>query len=299
MGSRREIGNADVQNAPSTVPLVSIVNNPRNRRPYDEDEVERLAASIAEVGLLQPIGVMRYEVYLSHFPEDEQQIGTHDWVALYGNNRLHACRLVRDRGLAEMLDVPVVVADRLGREGKIRAAVLVENIQRSSLPPLAEAEEVAELVAEVGNQREAARRLGVTQGFVSQRMKLLKLAPDLRAAVDAGTLKIEDARSLASLPVTKQAQAWEALRVQKEASANGSDDYAVITPSKQPPKQPSKTSGDYGVITPSKQITTSPATTPSKITLGTPEEIADQLHQHLSSESFTQLVNVMLERIEH
>lgn len=298
MGRRRDIGKAEIQTAPSSVPLASIANNPRNRRPYNQNEIDELAASIAEVGLLQPIGVMRYEVYLNHYPEDEEKIGTHDWVALYGNNRLHACRQVRDQGLAELVDVPVTVADRLGREGKIRAAVLIENIQRSSLPPLAEAEEVAELVVEVGSQREAARRLGVTQGFISQRMKLLKLVPDLREAVNAGALKIEDARSLAGLPAAQQPQAWETLAAQREASTNGSGDYGVITPPTSTPKRPSKASGDYGVITPPKQ-SKEPAERPSKITLGTPEDIADQLRLYLTPDEFAQLVDLLLEQAEH
>lgn len=300
MGRRRDVVIDETQNASRTVPVVSIANDPQNKRDSSEAYLRGLADSIDEVGLLQPIGVMRYEVYLTHFPQFEEQVGTHDWVALFGNDRLRACRLT------DLAEVPVTVMDRLGREGKIRTAVLIENIQRSEYPPLAEAEALKELAVELGSQGEVAKRLGVSPGFVSQRLKLLKLVPELRAAVAAGALRIEDARKLAGVAVSKQPAAWRELEAERKAAGQRPDLYAVNTgdgassKAKSPRSQnPSPAAPKNKTAGQERDLYAVNTSDPVTITLDDPQSIANQLQEHLTADAFSELVGVLLERVEH
>ncbi|MET0235694.1 MAG: ParB/RepB/Spo0J family partition protein [Kibdelosporangium sp.] len=299
---RRRISGEDTATKPSAVPVSSIVANPRNKilgrhdSDYTDEALAELKASILEVGMLQSIGVMRYEVYLQHYPEYEEEVGTHDWVAVVGNRRLRAAQL------AGLDTVPVQVLDHLGRQdGQLDDAVLIENIQREGYVPMREASALQLLVDRYGSQREVAKRIGKTQGYISQRIKLLKLDPDLQAAVAKGKLPVEDARSLAGLPAGEQAGAWERLKARREqASSADPGDYGVIPAgqkpavSSPPTKRQSKVSpatGDYGVI-PAGQEPAAPV-----ITLGTPEEIASQLREHLNGEQIEKLTTLLMEHV--
>uniref|UniRef100_UPI003F4966F2 ParB/RepB/Spo0J family partition protein n=1 Tax=Saccharothrix espanaensis TaxID=103731 RepID=UPI003F4966F2 len=286
------------------VPVSAVAHNPGNRREsYDTDDVRALAASIAEVGLLHPIGVVRYEIYLNHHPEHEEAIGTHDWVALYGNQRLAAARL------AGIEHVPALVVDRLAREGKLLDAVAIENLQRSQLPPMREAEELADLVQRHGSQRVVAARLGVSQGFVSQRLKLLKLGPELRAALAAGTLRVEDARSLAGMPVADQVAAWNALTSERASPG----DYAVISPEEDrhadrqatspPPRatpRPPATTHRTDATTAGAQATPPGPAADAGIPIphGTVPEIGEYLTGILSRDQITELVDFLTGRTD-
>ncbi|MCG8919417.1 ParB/RepB/Spo0J family partition protein [Actinokineospora sp. PR83] len=217
MGRRRHVeGSALTGSAstPATVPVTSIAHNPRNPRD-DYDDVQELANSIGLVGVLQPLGVVRYETFLSHFPEHEHEVGTHDWVVMQGNRRLAAARKA---GLDE---VPVHVVDRLGREDQLDESVLIENIHRQDLPPLREAHALQLLKDRHGTQSAVARRIGKTDAFVSQRLSLLKLTAELQQEVRAGRLRIEDARSISRLKPEQQAEAWRDLQAAAAAPTAG------------------------------------------------------------------------------
>jgi ParB family transcriptional regulator, chromosome partitioning protein len=298
---RRRITGEDTATKPSSVPILSIVPNPRNRvlgrdeRDYSKEALAELTASIEAVGILQSIGVMRYEVYLQHYPEHEEEIGTHDWVALVGNRRLKAAQF------AGLDTVPVHVLDHLGREGQLDDAVLIENIQRLNYAPMREAAALQELLNRHGTQHEVAKRIGKTQGYVSQRLKLLKLAPELQAAVAHGSLRVEDARSLAGLPVTDQAAAWDRLKTRREQADDDQADYGVITAgrkvkesgSTKPPSKASKPAKtDYDVIPAGQAV---PVPTAPVITLGPPEQIVEQLREHLSSEDIEKLTTLLMD----
>lgn len=182
----------------TTVPTERIAHNPRNPRD-DYDDVAELADSIEQVGVLQPLGVVSAEVFLTHYPQHEQTLAGRTWVAVHGNRRLAAARRL---GLAE---VPVHVLDVLGGDDpQLDEAALVENIHRAALPPMREAAALDLLVQRHGSQRKAAARIGKTQGFVSQRIALLRLLEPLREAVTDRTLTVEVARAIAALPVEEQ-----------------------------------------------------------------------------------------------
>jgi ParB family chromosome partitioning protein len=282
-----------------TAPVSSIAHNPRNRRKedaYENHKVESLAASMTEVGVLQPLAVCRYEVFLTHYPQYEEAVGQRDWVVLLGNRRLAAATL------AGITEVPVHIVDKLGREDRFDDAVLIENIHRERLPPLEEAEAIEELVEKYGTQAAVAKRLGLSQPQVSQRLKLLKLAPALKVGLDQGDLTVEDARNLARLKVGEQEKAWARLK-QRRAAESEDGDYAVISPG-QKPKKPPKSSTKPDTAT-SDQATTAPPVEPETQPQGGPfrgvplEEIAEQLVSHLDPPDLNKLIELLMEHAGH
>lgn len=231
MGSRRRVTGDEASGvtAPSSVPVSSIAHNPRNLRDESEyEDVDDYAASMAEAGVVTPIGVVRYEVYLTHYPEDEEKIGSADWVALNGNMRLAAARK------AGLTEVPVHVLDRLGRDNQFDEVVLIENIHRRRLAPLREAQGLQQLVDRHGSQHKVAKRIGMTQPWVSQRLSLLKLPEVIQQALAKGKVTVEAAREIAALPAD-----------QREMIAAGGPPFAA----------PPKDATDNGVISPVKSNT--------------------------------------------
>lgn len=95
-------------------------------------------------------------------------------------------------------------------KGEILWAATSENIDRRDFDVLEEAKAVELMVSEFGSADVAAKKLGRSKGWVSQRRALLKLAPELQAALRAGDLAVRQARSLARVPLEEQVAAWEA-----------------------------------------------------------------------------------------
>lgn len=177
--------------------------NPANPRTEMGDLTE-LAESLRARGQLQPITVISRKVFVQIKSEHADDIDPEArWVVLYGNRRLAAAKLA---GL-ETLKIDVAATPESAMV--IRASALVENIHRKNLEPLEEASEVETLVAEVGSAAEAARQLGLSTAWVSQRRALLSLTPPLKAALKSGDLKVKEARSLGRLPEKEQMAAWE------------------------------------------------------------------------------------------
>lgn len=181
---------------PESLKISELADNPDN--PRDQlRRLEELARTIEEVGVLQRLVVIPRDVWLSarpHHdkPEDQGGIGEKPYVILIGHRRRHASEMA---GLEE---VPVDVRDNVAEQSRRNA--LIENLQRDDLTVMEEARELDKMMREDNlSQRAAASALGKSQGWVSQRVTLLKLVPALQLAVDAGELKIEDAREVARL----------------------------------------------------------------------------------------------------
>ncbi|MGQ0576002.1 MAG: ParB/RepB/Spo0J family partition protein [Pseudonocardia sp.] len=83
--------------------------------------------------------------------------------------------------------------------------MLVENGQRRDLPPWLEAEAMEEALRAAGiSQAELARRIGKSGAYVTQRLALLRLVPELRSLLEAGELTVEQARQLGDLSSGEQ-----------------------------------------------------------------------------------------------
>ncbi|WP_255592175.1 ParB/RepB/Spo0J family partition protein [Thermosulfurimonas sp. F29] len=157
----------------------AIVPSPfQPRRKFSEEELARLADSIREKGVLQPLLVR------------EIAPGTYELVA--GERRLRAAKMA---GLSE---VPVLVK-ALSDEEALSVA-LIENLQREDLNPLEEAEGYRRLMEEFGfTQEEIARRVGKDRSTVANALRLLRLPEEIREDLWEGRLSAGHARALLAL----------------------------------------------------------------------------------------------------
>jgi ParB family transcriptional regulator, chromosome partitioning protein len=168
------------QNAVRFVSIDDVAVNPRQPRTrFDDHELDELARSIAESGVLQPILVRRAEG------------GRYELIA--GERRLRACR---QAGLRE---VPALVRETTDQESLMLA--IVENVQRADLDPLEEAHAYQSLIDEFGlTQEEVARRVGKSRPAVTNSLRLLQLPTDAQEEIAAGRLSAGHARALLSVP---------------------------------------------------------------------------------------------------
>ncbi|MGH8914335.1 MAG: ParB/RepB/Spo0J family partition protein [Acidimicrobiia bacterium] len=153
-------------------------DQPRTR--FDDESLEELAASMKEVGVLQPIVVT----------EDES-----GYVLIAGERRWRAAKRA---GLGE---IPAVVREATGRSTLVEA--LVENVQRQDLTPLEEARAYQALLENYGmTQDQVAGRVGKSRPAISNTLRLLQLPPAVQEMVDSGDLSAGHARALVGLSDT-------------------------------------------------------------------------------------------------
>ena len=165
------------------------------RTNFNLDALQELADSIKAQGVVQPIVVRP----LSATP------GQYELVA--GERRWRAAQL------AELHEIPALVRDISDQEAM--AVALIENIQRQELNPIEEAKALVRLVEEFGlTHQEAADAVGRSRVSVSNLLRLLTLATDVRHMVEDGQLEMGHARAILGLESTKQLQA--ALEVAKK-----------------------------------------------------------------------------------
>lgn len=169
------------------VALNAIQANPRQPRTvFDDDELEGLAASIKEVGLLQPIVVRPL----------------HDgrWELVAGERRLRAARRA---GLAT-----IAVIVRETDDADLLKEALIENIHRVQLNPLEEAAAYGQLLDDFGvTQEELAKRLGKGRPTITNALRLLSLPPSIQRRVAAGVLSAGHAKALLGLATASDQEA--------------------------------------------------------------------------------------------
>lgn len=183
--------------------LEELAGNPDNGR-EDLGDLDELAESLRVRGQLQAITVISRSEFLKIKPQHTDRIGEEArFVVLYGHRRLEAAR----RAGLDVLKIDV--AESPANAAELRASALVENIHRKNLAPLEEAREVAALVDDFGSQAEAARQIGYSTAWVSQRLALLNLVPELKEKLRSGELKVKEARSLGARVPEDQMPAWE------------------------------------------------------------------------------------------
>ena len=178
------------------VPVGSIAPNPRQPRgTFDLEDLEDLAASIREHGVLQPLVVTQ---------AGDQ--GSYNLIA--GERRWRAAML------AGLEQVPVIVKETSSR-GMLELA-LVENLQRADLNPLEEATAYRALVDDFGmKQDEVADRVGKSRQAVANSLRLLRLPPPILDALASGSISEGHARALLQVPEA-EAQLLLAQRIASE-----------------------------------------------------------------------------------
>ncbi|MFB6814472.1 ParB/RepB/Spo0J family partition protein [Streptomyces sp. NPDC056347] len=166
---------------PVKLPVSAISLNPDNPR-SELGDLTDLGASLRDHGQKTAISIMGRYAYLEGNPgrEGDLEPGTR-YVVIDGNSRLAAAR---DAGLAE---IRVMLDDDLGgNPDEILESALVANIHRQDLDHLDEAKALEQLLKVHGTQEALAARLHRSQGWVSQRLALLTLTPDLKQRLQSG-----------------------------------------------------------------------------------------------------------------
>lgn len=192
---------------PTELPVHRISLNPDNPRSTLGDLTD-LAGSLRDHGQKQAITVMNRDAYLKANPHRADQLEantTH--VVVDGNSRLAAAR---DAGLTT---VKVMVDDSQGNsEDELLESALVANIHRQDLDPLDEARALERLKAIHGTQEALAKRLHRSQGWVSQRLALLGLTPELQQRLAAGEESVDLLRAVGKKPPEQQEAALDKLK---------------------------------------------------------------------------------------
>src|SRR5882757_2470377 len=150
------------------VPLEHVSPNPRNpRRNFSDGELDELAASIRERGIIQPVVVRPVR-------------GARDAYEIIAGER--RWRAAQRAGLHEIPIVPVEATDAEALE-----LAIIENVQRTDLNALEEAGGYQRLASEYGHSHEAiAHMVGKSRSHVSNTMRLLKLPETVKAYISAG-----------------------------------------------------------------------------------------------------------------
>jgi ParB family chromosome partitioning protein len=162
------------------VPVDHIDANPQQPRSrFDDEALASLAASIGEVGLLQPV-VLR--------TTDEGR-----YVLVAGERR---CRAARLAGLTE---IPAIIRTSEGPMSSLTEA-LIENVQREDLSPLEEAGAYRQLIDDFGLTHEAvATGVGKSRSAVTNTLRLLQLPAAVQGMLERGELAAGHARALLGL----------------------------------------------------------------------------------------------------
>ncbi|MFD6416174.1 ParB/RepB/Spo0J family partition protein [Streptomyces sp. NPDC060194] len=183
---------------PTEAPIDTLAHNPLNFR-EELTGIEETAESLKVRGQLQPLAVVNRGAFLRAHPEQQEAVGQARFVVIDGNRRLAASRLA---GLTTLL---IHVNDALAASSQdILEASIIANIHRVDVPPMDQAKAIQSLVAVHGSQGQVAKRLGKTPAWVSQRLALLELVPELQEKVETGELRVESARRIGRLPAEQQ-----------------------------------------------------------------------------------------------
>ena len=206
------------------IPVDRIRTNPdQPRTRFDDESLEELAASLKEVGVLQPIVVTG---------------GGDEYVLIAGERRWRAAKR------AGLSVIPAVVREISGRSTLVEA--LVENVQRQDLTPLEEAHAYRQLLENYGmTQEEVATRVGKSRPAISNTLRLLQLPEEIQEMVDSGDLSAGHARALLGLEDSAYAvhlagravddgwsvrQMEEAVRARKEAGRPRAEGVRQLRP---------------------------------------------------------------------
>jgi len=155
-------------------------NKHQPRSQFNQHDLEELAQSIKENGVIQPLIVT--------LSSDDNR---YELVA--GERRLRASKI------AGLSHVPVVVID-VDDENSLLELALIENIQRTDLNPIEEADAYRKLIEKFGyTQEETAKRVGKQRSTITNLLRLLKLPESIQNDISTGFLTEGHGRALIRL----------------------------------------------------------------------------------------------------
>lgn len=235
-------------NKQPTAALDDLFPSPTNGRRKLRN-IESLAVTIASDGLSTPLSAIPAEHYIKHYPEhaDVVKASGKPFVVLGGHRRLEAARVA---------GLPRVPVNFVHEVKSVRIASLLENLQREPLTPVEEGYEFqAAMEEEELSQRAFAVRLGadknkrVSQTYISQRVALTKLIPELQDDVDDQATKERDtgltlkfaAEVLARLSEDDQRAFYRGDLTREKATTMAKGKAAPVIAAQSPADQPTPT----------------------------------------------------------
>ncbi|MDR1539848.1 MAG: nucleoid occlusion protein [Clostridiales bacterium] len=161
------------------LPVERINPNPyQPRKLFERANLEELAASILEYGVMQPISV--------------RLINGRSYELVSGERRLRASRMA---GLAT---IPAIIVNISDKDSAVLA--IIENLQRQNLSFMEEAEGFQNLILDHSfTQEQLAKRIGKSQSSIANKLRLLKLPKDIQKLLTQSNLSERHARTLLKL----------------------------------------------------------------------------------------------------
>ena len=191
------------------------------RKRFDDEALAELSDSIKNYGILNPLTV-------------RLRCGKYELVA--GERRLRAAKM------AGLREVPCILLDVNMEDASLIA--LVENLQRKDLDFIEEAAGIRQLIRMFGmSQEEAARRIGKSQSAVANKLRLLKLPPDVLEALRENGLTERHGRALLRLQRPEAQREALAYIIDNGLTVAATDAYVdalLSSPEPEPPAEPEK-----------------------------------------------------------
>lgn len=166
------------------LPIYKVEPNPdQPRHDFDEEELQALADSIEEHGIIQPLTV--------------RELNNGYYQIIAGERRWRAARI------ANLQEIPAIIIE--ADDKKATELALIENLQRQDLNPVEEALGYRTLMQEYGlTQEDAAKRVGKSRPAVANALRLLALSPEVLERVRSGALSAGHARAVLTLKTEKK-----------------------------------------------------------------------------------------------
>ena len=200
------------------LPVSAIAPNPNQpRQTFSQDGLEELAASLRLYGVLQPLSVRK-------------AAGGYELIS--GERRLRAAKL------AGLTEVPCILVQADDQSSSLLA--LIENLQRRDLDFVEEAAALERLIHTFHlSQEEAAKRIGKSQSAVANKLRLLKLPPDVLALLRDHHATERHARALLRLSDPEQQRQAAQLVVEQGFTVARTEEYIeqLLHPTPHPPRK--------------------------------------------------------------
>ncbi len=202
------------------LPTDSIKVGSQPRKNFDEYELARLADSIRQNGILQPLSVRR--------------VGN-EYLLIAGERRLRAAKTA---GLKKVPCIIFSCSDALAA-----TYAVIENLQRCELSFFEEADGINRLITEHGlSQAEIAERLGIAQSTLSNKLRLLHLSEPLRERIVGASLTSRHARALLSVTPERREETLNHI-IANRLNIKQTEDYIDSVNNPPPPEAQQKRKG--------------------------------------------------------
>ncbi len=196
-----------------TVPIFKIAPNPAQpRKRFGTKEIESLAKSIEENGLIQPIVIRKIDK---------------GYVLIAGERRLRAAKL------AGLREISAIISDCNDKESATIA--IVENLQRKNLSIFEEAFSIYSLIKEWElTQDEAAKKLEMSQSAIANKLRLLRLSAEEQKLIEENKLTERHARAILKIEDKTVRIAVLKTIIEKELNVKNSEEYIekILNPKK-------------------------------------------------------------------